>query len=136
MKITEIKTFLVNANSGRRADRPRGRNWIFCKVVTDEGIHGVGEGGGWPEVVQHGIEEIAPLLIGENPFEIERLWLKIYDVLHGHGLTGSVRGGVISAIDMALWDIKGKSLGAPVYELLGGKVRDEITKDKYDWLDA
>jgi galactonate dehydratase len=126
MKITEIKTYLVNANEGKRADRPRGRNWLFCEVFTDEGIHGVGEGGGWPAVAQKGIEEIAPLLVGEDPFAIERLWLKTYDLLHGHGLTGSVRGGVISAIDMALWDIKGKALGVPVYELLGGKVRDRI----------
>ena len=126
MKITEIKTFLVNANSGRTSDRPRGRNWVFCKIITDQGIHGVGEGGGWPEVVFHGIQEVAPLLIDENPFDIERLWLKIYDLLHGHGLTGTVRGGVISAIDMALWDIKGKALGVPVYELLGGKLRDSI----------
>ena len=126
MKIVEIKTFLVNANASRRAGRPRGRNWLFAKIVTDAGIHGVGEGGGWPEVAQRGIQEVAPLLIGEDPFAIERLWLKVYDLLHGHGLTGSVRGGVISAIDMALWDIKGKALGVPVYELLGGKVRDRI----------
>jgi galactonate dehydratase len=126
MKITEIKTFLVNANAGQKADRPRGRNWLFCKVSTDAGIHGVGEGGGWPEVVQQGIAEVAPLLIGEDPFASERLWLKVYDLLHGHGLTGSVRGGVISAIDMALWDIKGKALRVPVYELLGGKMRDAI----------
>jgi galactonate dehydratase len=126
MKITAIKTFLVNANSSKRGDRPRGRNWIFCKILTDTGIYGVGEGGGWPEVVQHGIQEVAPLLVGEDPFAIERLWLKVYDALHGHGLTGSVRGGVISALDMALWDIKGKALGVPVWELLGGKVRDAI----------
>jgi galactonate dehydratase len=126
MKITEIRTYLVNANEGKRADRPRGRNWLFCKVLTDEGIYGVGEGGGWPAVAQKGIEEVAPLLLGEDPFAIERLWLVVYDLLHGHGLTGSVRGGVISAIDMALWDIKGKALGVPIYELLGGKVRDRI----------
>ena len=126
MKITEVKTFLVNANAGMRADRPRGRNWICCKITTDEGLHGVGEGGGWPEVVQHGIREVAPFLVGEDPFDIERLWLKVYRVLHGHGLTGAVRGGVISAIDTALWDIKGKALGVPVYELLGGKVRNKI----------
>jgi galactonate dehydratase len=126
MKITEIKTYLVNANENKRADRPRGRNWLFCKVLTDEGIYGVGEGGGWPTVAQKGIEEVAPLLVGEDPSAIERLWLRVYDLLHGHGLTGSVRGGVISAIDMALWDIKGKALGVPVYELLGGKVRDRI----------
>jgi galactonate dehydratase len=126
MKITEIRTYLVNANGSKRSDRPRGRNWLFCKIITDAGIYGVGEGGGWPEVARHGIEEVAPLLIGEDPFAIERLWLRVYDLLHGHGLTGSVRGGVISAIDMALWDIKGKALGAPVYELLGGKVREAI----------
>ena len=125
-KIVDIETFLVNANANLQADRPRGRNWVFCRVRTDQGIHGVGEGGGWPEVVYHGIREVAPLLVGEDPFDIERLWLKVYDVLHGHGLSGAVRGGVISAIDMALWDIKGKALGVPVYELLGGKVRDRI----------
>ena len=126
MKITSVRTFLVNANHGGRTDRPRGRNWVFCRITTDSGLHGVGEGGGWPVVVQKGIEEVAPFLIGENPFAIERLWLRIYDLLHGHGLTGAVRGGVISAIDMALWDIKGKALGVPVYELLGGQIRDAI----------
>jgi galactonate dehydratase len=126
LKITEIRTYLVNANEGMGADRPRGRNWVFCRVLTDGGIHGVGEGGGWPAVVQVGIQEVSPLLIGEDPFDIQRLWLRVYDVLHGHGLTGAVRGGVISAIDTALWDIKGKALGVPVYQLLGGKVRDRI----------
>ena len=126
MKIAEIKTYLVNANHSKRADRPRGRNWLFCKIIADNGLYGVGEGGGWPEVAKRGIEEVAPLLIGEDPFAIERLWYKVYDVLHGHGLTGSVRGGVLSALDTALWDLKGKALGAPVYELLGGKVHDKI----------
>ena len=126
MRIARIYTYLVNANSSRSADRPRGRNWVFCRVLTDQGIHGVGEGGGWPTLVERGIQEIAPLLIGENPFETERLWLKVYDVLHGHGITGAVRGGIISALDTALWDIKGKALGVPVHELLGGKVRDRI----------
>ena len=126
MKITEVKTFLVNANDGGFTDRPRGRNWIFCKIVTDEGIHGVGEGGGWPTICQHGIKEVTPFLIGENPFDIGRLNFKVYDIIHGHGLTGAVRGGIVAAIDTALWDIKGKALGVPVYELLGGKVRDKI----------
>lgn len=126
MKITEIKTYLINANDSKRAERPRGRNWVFCKIMTDEGLYGVGEGGGWPTICQRGIQEVAPILIGENPFDIERLYFKVYDFLHGHGLTGSVRGGVVAAIDTALWDIKGKALGVPVYELLGGKVRDEV----------
>ena len=128
MKITDIKTYLVRASREgvTRADRPRGRNWLFVAVHTDAGITGVGEGGGWPEVVAVGVREVAPLLIGENPFAAERLWLTIYAALHGHGLTGAVRGGVQSAIDMALWDIKGKALGVPVYELLGGAIHDRI----------
>jgi len=126
MKIVDVQTYLVNADSGNQSDRPHGRNWLFVKINTDEGIYGVGEGGGWPEVVRVGVEELKFCLIDENPFDIERLWLKLYDIVHGHGLTGAVRGGVISAIDMALWDIKGKALGVPVYELLGGKIRDRI----------
>lgn len=126
MKITDVKTYLVSAQESIRADRPRGRNWLFVKVFTDEGLTGVGEGGGWPVVVEKAIRELSYFLVGENPFDIERLWLKLYDILHGHGVTGAVRGGAISAIDMALYDIKGKALGVPVYELLGGKVRDRI----------
>jgi galactonate dehydratase len=126
MKITDVKTYLVNANESDRTGRPRGRDWLFVKVFTDEGVTGVGEGGGWPVVVEKAIQELKYFLIGENPFEIERLWLRLYDILHGHGVTGAVRGGAVSAIDMALWDIKGKALGVPVYELLGGKVRDKI----------
>ena len=128
MKITDVKTYVVNANAANTtvAERPRGRNWLFVKVLTDEGVTGVGEGGGWPYLVAKAIAELKPFLIGENPFEIERLWLRLYYILHGHGSTGSVRGGVISAIDCALWDIKGKALGVPVWELLGGKMRDAI----------
>ena len=126
MRITDIRTYLVRANTGEWTDRPRGRNWLFVSVHTDAGLVGLGEGGGWPEVVEHGIHEITPLLIGENPFDIERIWFKIYHALHGHGITGAVRGGVQSAIDIALWDLKGKALGVPVYELLGGRVWDTI----------
>jgi galactonate dehydratase len=126
VKIDSVRTFLVNADEGPGTDRPRGRNWVFVKIATDRGITGVGEGGGWPEVVEKGIQELSHFLIGENPFEAERLWLKLYDVLHGHGLTGAVRGGVLSAIDMALWDIKGKALQVPVYELLGGRVWERV----------
>ena len=126
MRITDVRTYLVGANTGEWTDRPRGRNWLFVSVHTDAGLVGYGEGGGWPEIVQHGIHEITPLLIGENPFDIERIWFEIYHALHGHGITGAVRGGVQSAIDIALWDLKGKALGVPVYELLGGRVRDTI----------
>jgi galactonate dehydratase len=126
MKITDVQTFLVNADQGGSTDRPHGRNWLFVKLSTDAGVHGIGEAGGWPEVVQKGIEELRYFLVGENPFDVDRLGLKLYDLLHPHGFTGAVRGGVISAIDMALWDIKGKALGVPVWQLLGGRMRDAI----------
>jgi galactonate dehydratase len=128
MKITDIKTYLVNANPEDKkvAERPRGTNWLFVKVFTDDGVTGVGEGGGWPKVTSIAIQELKHFVVGEDPFEVERLWMKLHSVLHGHGVTGAVRGGALSAIDMALWDIKGKALHLPVYELLGGKCRDKI----------
>jgi galactonate dehydratase len=66
------------------------------------------------------------LLIGENPFEVEKLWQKMFLAMMGHGMTGVVGGGAMTAIEMALLDIKGKALGVPVYELLGGKIRDSV----------
>jgi galactonate dehydratase len=113
MEITEIKTLLV----GR---------WQFVKIETDEGTYGVGEGGGWPYVSRRAVKVLKRKLVGKNPFEIERLWYMMYKHFWGHGVVGVVGGGAISGIDMALWDIKGKALNIPVYELLGGKVRDKI----------
>jgi galactonate dehydratase len=125
MKITEIKTYLMHANvagsSGWSA-----RNWLFIKIFTDEGVYGVGEGSGWPRVVEAAIHDLTPILIGENPFQIERLWQKLFLAMMGHGMTGVIGGGALAAIDMALWDIKGKALGVPVHELLGGKIRDKV----------
>ena len=107
MKITDVK--LTTLSLGPRP-RPVSdatyteKEWTFSmvEVFTDEGVTGVGEGGGWPFLVAKAIEEMKHFLIGENPFEIERLWLRLYDILHGHGATGAVRGGLISAIDCAL----------------------------------
>ncbi len=125
MKITEIKTYLMHASkldsSGWKA-----RNWLFVKVFTDAGIYGVGEASGWPRVVETAIKDLTPLLVGDDPFAIEKLWQKMYLAMMGHGMTGIVGSGALTGIEMALWDIKGKALGVPVYELLGGKMRDRI----------
>lgn len=126
MWIEEVKTYLINANTLQSADRPRGRNWCFAKVSTYEGIDGIGEGSGWPEVVEKGIQEVAESLYREEPFHTERLWQKLYRMLHAHGISGTVRGGVISALDIAMWDIKGKKLGVPIHTLLGGKIHNRI----------
>lgn len=118
MKITDVKTFLMSGGGSR--------NWCFVKIYTDEGITGIGEGSGWPRVVQTGVQDLAPILVGEDPMHIERLWQKMMVGMMGHGMTGTPGSGSINALDMALWDIKGKALNTPVWNLLGGKMRDRI----------
>ena len=125
MKITAIKTYLMHANMPQSAGW-KARNWLFVKVFTDAGIYGVGEASGWPRVVETAIADLSTILIGDDPFEIEKLWQKMYLAMMGHGMTGIVGSGALTGIEMALWDIKGKALGVPVYELLGGKIRDRI----------
>ena len=123
MKITDIKTFLVDASAPNAWAT---RNWLFVKVETDEGIYGLGEASGWPRVIQTAITDLTPMLIGEDPRRIERLWQKMFIGMMGHGMTGIVGAGAMTGIEIALWDILGKSLGVPVCDLLGGRVRDTI----------
>lgn len=125
MQITEIKTYLMHAGTpGTRSWSAR--NWLFVKIFTDEGIYGVGEASGWPRVVETAIADLAPILIGEDPFHIEKLWHKLFIAMMGHGMTGIVGSGALTGIEMALWDLKGKALNLPVWNLLGGKIRDRI----------
>jgi len=125
MKITEIRTYLVDgARPGPHA--LAGRNWLFVKILTDEGIYGVGECSGWPRVIETAIKDLTPVLIGEDPTHIEKLWQKMLLSTMHHGMTGIVGSGAMNGIDMALWDIKGKALNTAVWNLLGGKIRDRI----------
>ena len=119
MKITDITVYKV---------KPR---WIFVKVDTDEGLSGWGEmiSGTKTETVAAGAREMGYFLKGRNPFEIERLWQELYRSFYRGG---PVNGTVVSGLEMALWDIKGKALGVPVYELLGGRARDRIMV--YSWI--
>ena len=128
MKITDIKTFLMMAGSPalKQSTSWSKRNWCFVKVYTDEGITGLGEGSGWPRVVETAINDLKPIVIGEEPMNIERIWQKMLVSTMGAGMTGTPGSGSMNAIDMALWDIKGKALNTPVWNLLGGKVRDRI----------
>jgi galactonate dehydratase len=119
MKITAIETHVCNA---------RMRNWIFVKILTDQdGLHGWGEATlEWhTRAVVGAIEDIRPLLIGQDPTRIEHLWQMMYRQHFWHG-NGIVRGTAISGIDIALWDIMGKSLGVPCHKLWGGPVRDHV----------
>ena len=114
MKITNVKSF-VSADGH-----------FFVKVETDAGIHGVGEGGlrrralALAEVIR----SFEPFLIGADPFRIEHLWQVMFR--GGFFPGGVVQSAAVSAVDIALWDIKGKALNVPVYELLGGRTRDKV----------
>ncbi|MEX0761997.1 MAG: mandelate racemase/muconate lactonizing enzyme family protein [Dehalococcoidia bacterium] len=119
MKITDVKTYLTMPIEGLA--------WLFVEVETDEGVTGIGECTDYlsnPHLVR-GIEAVKPLVIGLDPANIEEVWQRIfhaYSDLNGRGYVSHL----ISAIDIALWDIKGKVLGVPIYQLLGGPVRDRV----------
>lgn len=117
MKITAVSAIVVNAQM---------RNWVFVKVETDEGITGWGEASlEWKTRGVVGcIEDLAPLILGLDPRRIEHL----YQIMNRHAFfrAGVVGMSALSGIEQACWDIWGKSLGVPVYQLLGGAVRDSI----------
>lgn len=119
MKIERIETRICHA---------RMRNWIFVKVITDQpGLFGWGEATlEWhTRGVVGAIEDLSPLLLGEDPRRIEHLWQTMYRQHFWHG-NDLVRGTAIAGIDLALWDILGKSLGVPCHQLWGGRVRDYV----------
>jgi len=117
VKITAVKGFPVWV--GRR-------NQFIVKVETDAGISGLGEGGisGRELAMQGMLDHFRQLLVGQDPRRIEHIWQMLY---RGHYFEGGkIVGAVVSAIDIALWDILGQSLGVPVYQLLGGACRDSV----------
>jgi len=117
MQITDVKSYVVSPGDAQA--------WLLVEVETDEGVTGVGECSNQTAIAHlaRGIEVIRHFLVGRDPAQIEAHWQRIY---HSYGELNP-RGYVthlLSAIDIALWDIKGKVLGVPIYELLGGPVRE------------
>ena len=114
IKITKLETFLV---------RPR---WLFLKVHTDAGIVGLGEPitEGRALTVATAVKEIEPYLLGKDPRRVVHHWQAIYR--HAFYRGGPILTSALSGVDMALWDIKGKALGVPIYELLGGPTRERV----------
>ena len=100
--------------------------WVFLKIETDEGISGLGEPvlEGRAHTVAAAVDELMLDVVGKNPFEIERLWQRMKKGSFYRG--GAIMDSALAGIDQALWDIKGKALGVPVYQLLGGQVRDRV----------
>src|ERR1051325_1919474 len=117
MKITDIKPLPVWVGT---------RNQLVVKVETDEGIYGLGEAGlsGRELAVIGALKHFREFLIGKDPMQIGRIWQELYRSQYFEG--GRVLLAAQSAIDIALYDIAGKALGVPVYQLLGGKQRDTI----------
>jgi galactonate dehydratase len=126
MKITGVKA--IPCQGGMRT-------WTFVKVMTDEGIVGWGDASEWVRVQAHCKvieEDLAPLVIGEDPGNVERLWQKMWVASYAGGKDLSV---AITGIETALWDIAGKALGVPVWRMLGGTCHDRV-RLYYDCCDA
>jgi galactonate dehydratase len=120
MKITDVRTFLVHD-----PQRPE-RNYSFIKIYTDEGLTGLGEAGiNGKELALKGlVDTYRPILIGMDPARIEHIWQTLWRGQFFRG--GHVHSAALAAIDLALWDLRGKTLGLPVYQLLGGATRDYV----------
>ncbi|MDF1797436.1 MAG: D-galactonate dehydratase family protein [Coxiellaceae bacterium] len=117
MKITDVKVFVCSP----------GRNFVTLKIETDEGIYGIGDAtlnGRELAVFTYLEEYVKPCLIGRDPSQIEDIWQYLYKGVYWR--RGPVNMTAIGAVDMALWDIKGKALNTPVYNLLGGRCRKGV----------
>mgnify|MGYP001122760658 CR=1 FL=1 len=124
MKITEIRTFVMDAFR---------TNWTFIKVETDAGLYGWGEASlGTQEAALSGcVSDLKRLIIGRDPREIEKMYFEVYRDIYWKG--GPVLMSAISGIEMAMWDITGKYFNAPVYALMGGKMRDSVRMYANAW---
>ncbi|MCF8069022.1 MAG: mandelate racemase/muconate lactonizing enzyme family protein [Desulfobacterales bacterium] len=130
MKITDVKTYVV----GNPPPHFGGRYWIFIKLTTDSGIDGIGEVYSvpfHPKAVTHMIDDVCErCVVGSDPFKIERLWRTIYS--SGYTQRSDLsKMGILSAIETACWDIIGKELNKPIYELLGGQVHEKLRSYSY-----
>src|SRR6202158_5209447 len=129
LKVTGARIFLIEVG---------GRRPVLAQVLTDKGITGVGEAalayGTGATAAAGMIKDLArEFLLGKDPFAIEAIWSDMYDHTFWAKGGGPIIFAGISAIEQALWDIKGKALGVPVYELLGGKVRERVRVYANGW---
>jgi len=130
MKITDIRTFVV----GNPPPHNGGRYWVFLKLTADDGVEGFGEiycVPFHPHTVARMVEDVGErYVVGSDPFKIERLWRIVYSSGYSQHPDLTLMG-VLSGIEMACWDIIGKELNQPIYNLLGGQVHEEIRSYTY-----
>ena len=130
MKVVDVKTFVV----GNPPPRNGGRYFIFVKLTTDTGVTGIGEiytATFTPHMTAKMAAEVAARhVVGRDPFHSEAMWREVYG--RGYALRPDLTlGGIVSGLEMAMWDICGKETGKPVYELLGGRVHDKLRAYTY-----
>src|SRR3954468_16889158 len=133
MKITEVVCQILRIPNVM-AKTASSQDSVLVRIRTDTGLEGIGEADASPEVVKAIIDApfshniacgLRQIILGENPLETERLWQKMYRRTQYFGRT-SVTIAAMSAVDMALWDLKGKHFCEPIHRLLGGKLHDRI----------
>ena len=124
MRITAIDTYIVG--------NPW-KNWLFAKVSTDEGIHGIGEGtiNYFAKTVQAAIRELTPFVLGMDPFQVETISQRLIRDVYTEG--GQVHMCAVSAIEIALWDIIGKACNQPIYNLMGGRCHEKLRAYANGW---
>ncbi len=124
MKITQIETFAVGAGW---------KNWLLVKVHTDQDIHGIGEGtlNGFIKTTEAAVRELEHLAIGQDPRQVQALAKRLMESVSLDG--GHIHRTAMAAIEVACWDILGKSLGVPIYQLLGGKIRKSVLGYANGW---
>jgi galactonate dehydratase len=124
MKIRDIETYLVGHEW---------KSWLFLRVITDDGLYGIGEGslGQLNRSVEGAVRDLKPMVIGMSPFDVEALVAKLCRDVYGDG--GQIKMAAISAIEIACWDILGKFLGQPVYNLIGGRCHERLRAYANGW---
>lgn len=134
MKITAVETAYLSRGITVHAGPIQ---WLWVRIHTDEGLVGLGETYPWPEAEAAVVQRrLAPVLLGRDPSQIDRLWADMFEAVSFSGWAGAEMRA-ISAVDIALWDLAGKAAGVPVYRLLGGASRDAIRiyNTCYDYFD-
>lgn len=126
MKITSVKSFI-----GRGTRYP----WVFIRIDTEDGIHGIGQaqGGVMAHMMHAAAQHLEPFIVGIDSNRIDYVWNHLFENFNSTGSRG-FGSALISAVDIALWDLRGKRLGMPIYELLGGKFRDNLRLYSNGWM--
>lgn len=124
MRITKADTYIVG--------NPW-KNWVFLRLETDEGIHGIGEAtiNGFARTAATAIEELGPMYLGMDPFRIETIVQQMTRDVYSDG--GQIHGCAVAAVEVACWDIIGKALGQPIYNFLGGRCHDRVRAYANGW---